>query len=172
MFFKKTSRAKEMILNKEGKVELDIPIGTEIENQVQMIGLTKEDLRILTNLQPFVNEQIDNIVTGFYENLVREPSLLNIINNHSSIDRLRQTLKRHITEMFDGVIDQPYYEKRIRIAHVHVRIGLKTKWYMCAFQDSSVPYKHYSKSICKIEMNVSSSEGCNKNIKPRATNRP
>ena len=100
-----------MVLNKEGKVELDIPKGTDIENQVQMIGLTKEDLRILNNLQPFVNDQIDNIVTRFYENLVNEPSLLNIINNNSSIDRLRKTLKQHITEMFDGVIDQHITKK-------------------------------------------------------------
>jgi heme-based aerotactic transducer len=37
--------------------------------------------------------------------------------------------------MFDGVIEGEYFEKRIRIAQIHVRIGLKTKWYMCAFQD-------------------------------------
>ena len=135
MFFKKNSQLKEKILSTEGKAELNIPKGTDIENQVQMIGLTKDDLRIINNLQPFVNDQIDHIVNRFYENIANEPSLLNIINDNSSIDRLRKTLKQHITEMFDGVIDHTYYLKRIRIAHVHVRIGLKTKWYMCAFQD-------------------------------------
>ena len=58
-----------------------------------------------------------------------------IINNNSTIDRLKHTLKQHISEMFDGIIDQSYIQKRIRIAHVHVKIGLQTKWYMCAFQD-------------------------------------
>ena len=124
-----------MVLNKEGKAVLGIPKGTDIEHQVQMIGLTKDDLRILNNLQPFVTDQIDNIVTRFYENITNEPSLLKIINNNSSVDRLGNTLKQHITEMFDGLIDHSYYERRIRIAHVHVRIGLKTKWYMSAFQD-------------------------------------
>jgi heme-based aerotactic transducer len=135
MFFKKTIQSKEKILNKEGKAELDIHRGTDIEHQLQMIGLTKEDLRIINNLQPFVLDQIDHIVDRFYKNLENEPSLLLIINDNSSIDRLRKTLKQHITEMFDGVIDKAYFEKRIRIAHIHVRIGLKTKWYMCAFQD-------------------------------------
>lgn len=100
-----------------------------------MIGLTKEDLRIIHNLQPFVNEQIDDIVNRFYENLENEPSLLDIINDNSSIEKLRKTLRTHITEMFNGVINQAYFERRIRIAHMHVQVGLKTKWYLCAFQD-------------------------------------
>jgi heam-based aerotactic trancducer len=135
MIFRKISQRKEKTLNIGGKAELNIPKGTSIEKQVEMISLTKEDLRIISNLQPYVTNQIDHIVARFYENLANESSLLKIINDNSSIDRLGKTLKQHITEMFEGVIDKNYYEKRIRIAHVHVRIGLNTKWYMCAFQD-------------------------------------
>ena len=60
---------------------------------------------------------------------------LSIINDNSSVERLKNTLRQHITEMFDGRIDKVYFEKRIKIAHIHVKIGLQTKWYMCAFQD-------------------------------------
>lgn len=123
------------ILTKEVKSELYIPRGTDIENQVKMIALTNEDLRIISNLQPFVTEKIDQIMDRFYENLESEPSLNTIINDNSSINRLRITLKQHIIEMFNGVIDQTYFEKRIRIAQIHYQIDLKTKWYMCAFQD-------------------------------------
>lgn len=133
MFLKKTRNQK--ILNKDAKVELNISKGTDIEKQVEMIGLTKEDLRIMNNLQPLVKEQLDHIVTRFYKNLINEPSLLKIINDHSSVSRLSETLKQHIYEIFDGVIDQTYFEKRIRIARIHVKIGLKTKWYLGAFQD-------------------------------------
>ena len=80
-------------------------------------------------------ENINEIVEQFYKNLTNEPTLFKIINNNSSIDRLKQTLIQHISEMFDGIIDQSYIQKRIQIAHVHVKIGLQTKWYMCAFQD-------------------------------------
>ncbi len=61
--------------------------------------------------------------------------MLNIINENSSIDRLKKTLRQHIVEMFDGIVDESYFAKRTTIARVHVRIGLQTKWYMCAFQD-------------------------------------
>ena len=135
MICKKCKKTKEKKLNKEVKVEWNIPKGIDAEHQVQMIGLTKEDLRIIHNLQPFVNEQIDDIVNRFYENLENEPSLLDLINDNSSIEKLRKTLRTHITEMFNGVINQEYFERRIRIAHIHVQVGLKTKWYLCAFQD-------------------------------------
>ncbi|MCY9393707.1 protoglobin family protein, partial [Bacillus haynesii] len=84
---------------------------------------------------PLVTEHIETIVTRFYKNLEHENSLMEIIHDHSSVDRLKKTLTIHIQEMFSGVIDEAFLEKRIRIAHVHLRIGLLPKWYLGAFQD-------------------------------------
>jgi heam-based aerotactic trancducer len=105
-----------------------------INKQLEMIELTKRDLVLLTELKPFIEEKIDFIVTRFYNTLQKEPSLLDIINRHSSIDRLKQTLKIHVIEMFSGRIDEEFISKRARIAFVHLQIGLLPKWYMCAFQ--------------------------------------
>ncbi|RUL54684.1 MULTISPECIES: globin-coupled sensor protein [Lysinibacillus] len=135
MFFKKTSKPIEKVLTKQANIIMDISKDSEIEKQIKMIGLTKEDLRIIQNLKPYIIKQMEQIVKRFYENLANEPSLLKVINDNSSLSRLAQTLTQHISELFDGVIDQAFFEKRIRIASIHVRIGLKTKWYMCAFQD-------------------------------------
>ncbi len=116
-------------------VELNIDTHSEVYKQVQMIGLTPEDLIQIKRMHPFVLQHIDAIVDRFYKNLENEPSLLRIINDNSSIERLKKTLRTHICEMFAGEVNSQFIEKRIRIAHVHVRIGLQTKWYMCAFQD-------------------------------------
>ncbi len=106
-----------------------------LQKQLTMIGLTSEDLKLLKNIQPIIKENISGIVASFYKNLETEASLLKIINDNSSIDRLKSTLTTHILEMFNGVIDEGFVKKRYTIAHVHVRIGLQPKWYMCAFQD-------------------------------------
>ncbi|MCM3215804.1 globin-coupled sensor protein [Niallia taxi] len=116
-------------------VELNIDTHSEVYKQIKMIGLTPEDLIQIKRMHPFVLEHIDAIVDRFYKNLENEPSLLRIINDNSSIERLKKTLRTHICEMFAGEVNSQFIEKRIRIAHVHVRIGLQTKWYMCAFQD-------------------------------------
>ncbi|WP_459044641.1 protoglobin domain-containing protein [Sporosarcina sp. CAU 1771] len=133
--FRRQKNSSVKILTKEANTTLYTPSGSDIEKQVKMIALTDEDLRIIHNLQPFVTEEIENIVDQFYENLTNEASLMKIITDNSSVERLRQTLMRHISEMFEGVINEEYVGKRIRIAQIHVRIGLKTKWYMSAFQD-------------------------------------
>lgn len=142
MIFKKLNSQKERVLDKQVKVELEIATGTDIERQIQMIGLTKKDLQIIKNFQPFVNAQIDHIVSKFYKNLEIEKSLLDMIHENSSIERLKKTLARHITEMFNGVIDKAYFAKRISIAHMHVKIGLQSKWYLCAFQDLFLSLVH------------------------------
>ena len=135
MIFEKLRKPKERIELANGNAKINIKSGSAIDKQIKMIALTLDDLRIINILQPYVMENIDEIVEQFYENLTNEPSLLMIINNNSTIGRLKQTLTQHISEMFDGIIDQSYIQKRIHIAHVHVKIGLQTKWYMCAFQD-------------------------------------
>ena len=133
-------------------VKLDVKPGSELEKQIAMIGMTTEDLQMIRTLQPFVKEKIADIVNQFYKNIEHEPSLIHIINSNSSIERLKKTLTRHIIEMFSGEIDESYIKQRLIIAHVHVRIGLKTKWYMSAFQDILLSI------INIVETNISQSE--------------
>ncbi len=137
MFFKKLERFdnKSKPSVTEEQPEISIKRGSDIEKQIKMIDLTLEDLRRIIKLKPLVKDRIEGIVNQFYKNLENEPSLLQIINDNSSIERLKRTLKQHLLEMFNGTINSSYFEKRIQIAQIHVRIGLQTKWYMCAFQD-------------------------------------
>lgn len=107
----------------------------KIETQIGMIQLTHHDLCIIRSLQPLIKAHIVEIVDNFYENLEKEKSLMHIINNQSTIDRLRKTLQKHIFEMFSGMVNDEFVKQRYIIAHVHARIGLEPKWYMCAFQN-------------------------------------
>ncbi|WP_052343585.1 protoglobin domain-containing protein [Bacillus massiliigorillae] len=128
--------------------------GSEFEKQLQMIDFSLEDLVLIRRLQPLVNQKIDIIIARFYQNLEKQPLLYQIINDHSSLAKLKNTLKRHITEIFNGIIDNDYITKRIQIAHIHVKIGLPTKWYMCAFQDL------FLSLITIIENNSANKEEC------------
>lgn len=115
--------------------ELRVVKGSSVEKQCILINFTERDLGVLKCLQPYVSSHIPGIVDEFYEYLEAEPELHEIINIFSTTDKLKVTLTRHITEMFEGTIDTAYLERRLRIARVHVKIGLKTKWYMGAFQN-------------------------------------
>lgn len=105
-----------------------------LEKQLQLLGLTVQDLHILRFLKPIVEMHIESIGEIFYKNLEQEQSIIDMINQHSSIDRLQKRLQDSVMEMFDGVINKQYLDKRISIARTHIRIGLDKRWYICSFQ--------------------------------------
>lgn len=115
-------------------VELSIK-GEDMQHQLNIICLTNEELPYLQILQPIVSKRIDELVTRFYETILEVPQLRKIIEKHSSVDRLRNTLKSHIIGLFSGQINNEYLQKRTRIAEIHFRIGLQPKWYLAAFQN-------------------------------------
>ena len=135
--FKKTVKIKKIFVDiqiVEEEVTLDLESYKDLENQISMIQLTKRDLAIARIIQPYFEGHLDEITVQFYAQLQKEASLLGIIENHSTVDRLKGTLKKHLFELFEGKINQEFIGHRKRIAHVHAQIGLKTKWYMAAFQ--------------------------------------
>lgn len=152
MLFKKQKQSAWDIEKNVGR--LSISENSIVERQLKMIGLTTSDLDVIQALQPFVKEKLSSITSNFYQNLEYEPSLLKIINDNSSTDRLKKTLQQHILEMFSGIIDEEFLIKRKRIAYIHVKIGLPTKWYMVAFQDLLLSI------ITVIEENLTSKEEC------------
>lgn len=135
MFFLKDKKKIKIFDINSQNVRLIIPHDSELEKQIKMIGLTKEDLYVVQQIQSYIVENIDLLVDDFYKSLAYEPNLIKIIEDNSSVEKLKKTLGRHIVELFNGVIDEEFVVTRKRIAHIHVKIGLKSKWYMCAFQN-------------------------------------
>ena len=133
-FLKKRKKIAFIDLMKPSSITLEMNLSNKVSNQLQLIHLKEEDLIILCNLQPYVSEILEKIVGNFYRSLGANIALKEIINRHSSIEKLKTKLKSHIFEMFSGTIDQAYIEKRKRIALMHVKIGLEPKWYIGAFE--------------------------------------
>ncbi|SDN12933.1 globin-coupled sensor protein [Paenibacillus jilunlii] len=107
----------------------------ELNEQMQMIDLSVEDLVLLRRMKPIVEKDIDYISDQFYKTVLGVDKLQAIILEHSSIERLKKTLREHIIEMFEGSINEEYIAKRLTIAKIHKRVGLEPKWYLSAFQN-------------------------------------
>lgn len=113
-----------------------------IQAKMQMLQLTEQDLKVTMCIQPLVEEHIDEIVHSFYQTIFQVSELKNIIEKHSSVERLSRTLRGHIIELFSGVIDDAFFDNRLKVAKVHYRIGLKPEWYMAAFQSITESILH------------------------------
>lgn len=103
--------------------------------KMNMMGFTEVDLKLVKQIQPLVKKNIDYLAEDFYASILRVDHLKEIIEQHSTVERLKQTLRVYIIELFNGDIDQAFLEKRFRIAEAHFRIGLESTWYMAAFQN-------------------------------------
>lgn len=114
------------------KVEFNIP--QQYISQISMMALNEKDIQILHCLQPIISKHTKELVEKFYEAIMKEPTLTEIIHRNSTVEKLGQTLYRHIIGIFSGKVNQEYVNQRKRVAHAHVRIGLSTKWYLNAFQ--------------------------------------
>ncbi|KGR86744.1 globin-coupled sensor protein [Lysinibacillus odysseyi] len=116
------------------EVTLDLSAYPELNKQLQLLNLTKTDLAILKQLQPLAADTIPIMVDEFYKAISLSPELMNIIEKSSRIDKLKVTLHKHLADIFTSNINSAYVEERKTIAHVHVRIGLRSKWYLASFQ--------------------------------------
>lgn len=137
LFKNKTNKPnKQSLLEQSRKMSpiFEIPAGSDLEKQLKMLDLTNADLAIAQVLKPIVEKHITEIVTDFYSNLENNPLLIKIIEDNSSLTRLKHTLNRHIIEMFSGEMNETFVEKRKTIANIHVKIGLTQKWYIASFE--------------------------------------
>ena len=123
-FFNKKNAINTIDFTQPIPVTLDVTNHSEVQKQIALIHLAKNDLAILHHLQPHIEKILNSTVDSFYKSLEAEPSLMKIIANHQSVERLKKTLYYHINEMFGGVIDSNYLSQRKKIAQVHVKIGL------------------------------------------------
>lgn len=139
VIFQKQRKTKVLDLQ-QYTVKMDLSSRQSMAKQIEMLNLTKNDLQYLKAFQPIVMDNVDHIVNRFYNMIGTEHHLVDIISHHSSVEKLKVTLRQHIIEMFNGTIDEMYYQRRVKIAKVHVHIGLRTQWYICAFQDLSISF--------------------------------
>ncbi len=114
------------------KVKEVLPL-EKYKEQFKIVGFTPEKLELLAEQRPAVEKYIEEVSDIFYGVVLKNPELKRIIDNHSTVDRLRQTLQRYVLRMFSGNIDETYIEETLRIGAVHNRVKLDPKWYLSAY---------------------------------------
>lgn len=133
MFF--TKRREPTLLDKVDNQ--DVMLRTTDEELIQkldLISITEYDLKVLKTLYPIVEENMSTLVANFYDTILTIPELEQIINKYSSVERLKTVLFPHLLELFSGIIDEEFVEKRLQVAKIHYKINLKPAWYLAAFQ--------------------------------------
>src|SRR5690625_3585351 len=134
LFFTKKSPPSLLEQAKNVSVTLNTK-DKDLLKKLSLISFNEFDLRILKTLHPIIERNMDRVVKDFYDVILTIPELKKIIYKHSSVERLQSVLFPHLLELFSGIIDEQYVEKRLRVARVHYIIGLEPAWYLASFQE-------------------------------------
>ncbi len=89
------------------------------------IGWAGEDATRVASLAPLVESSVSALIDDFYEEIERHEGTRRVITGgHAQIERLKETLRQWVRDLFAGVYDESYLKKRWRVGWRHVEIGL------------------------------------------------
>ncbi|EST10291.1 globin-coupled sensor protein [Sporolactobacillus laevolacticus] len=120
--------------SKSEKVVIDVT-DTGVLEKLEMLGVTEADLQIMKMMRPYVEKEIKRMAEEFYASFYKIESLRKIIEKYSTVEKLSKTLATHVLELFSGVIDDAFLDRRYRVGIMHYRIALTPPYYMGTFQN-------------------------------------
>jgi len=104
--------------------------------------VTRADLALLRDAD-IPQELIEGLPQQFYDHMLSFPEMRAIIERHSTVERLSQTLKRYYSSLWTGQLDDARVEAVVRIGVVHDRIDLPIGAYIGAtvkLDEVSIPW--------------------------------
>lgn len=101
--------------------------------RLNVVRFTHTDIKNLCAMRPCVEEILDDLVLAFYSHLTNQSRLLPYLSNPQVIERLKIFQRNYILELFCGVYDQAYAQRRAAIGTTHERLGIEPHWYLCSY---------------------------------------
>ena len=107
-----------------------------IAERLQLLDLAGADTIVSCRLlqDAVIAPNVDRIVAGFCEVLVREEAFNAIVAKHSNERRLQDTMRGYMLSLGVGFAEPAYFEERRRIGRAHQAIGVSQSLYQCAFR--------------------------------------
>lgn len=121
-----------------------------LEESVRLLRIDGEQLALLKEIRVIIEKDAEEIVRNFYAHVTTIPGLKGIIDQFSTIEKLKITMKKYLLSLFPDKIDEEFMQWRVTIGEVHKRIDLPPFYYLSAnqsFCDDIIPriFKHYRK---------------------------
>jgi diguanylate cyclase (GGDEF)-like protein len=108
-----------------------------VMRRLGVVGLAGEDSVALGEAlqQQVIRPNVEQIFDSFLESLLRLEEFRNIVDGNTNVDRLRQTLTRHLLTLGVDYRRCEYFEERLRVGVAHNRLGVPQSLYHSAMQN-------------------------------------
>jgi PAS domain S-box-containing protein len=106
---------------------------SEREQRLKFLGLTTRDAELLKALRPLFEGNIIAIEDAFYDQLLGFPDTQQLLQDHTTVERLKKLQRDYLLRITDGNFDDAYFADRLRIGKTHERVGLSPRWYLLGY---------------------------------------
>jgi len=93
----------------------------------EMMRLSEEEKELLSELQDTAEDQADDLTDDFYDRLLDHENTAEYFEGED-MDERHEMIADWFVELFGGTYDAEYVAQRLKIGHVHVRIGLPVRY--------------------------------------------
>lgn len=102
--------------------------------RLALLGLDTQDIAIAHLLQSrVIIPHVDDLLDAFYDRLLAHPAARQIIEKGSTVEALKATQRAYLLSLGMNFTSEDYFENRLRIGAVHLRVGLEPSLYQCAY---------------------------------------
>lgn len=112
----------------------NLQVDETMTEQFDFLNMEQETLAHIKEAGAYILPENEAIVELFYANILENDHLKEIVDEHSTIERLKFTMKNYIEQFFQGEIDEEYIESRVKVGMVHSRISLSSDYFIMAHQ--------------------------------------
>jgi signal transduction histidine kinase len=114
---------------------------TFLEEIFGYVGFTDDDRARLAALHPRLAPRFPAIAHRFYESVLSNATAASVLGGSAQIDRMRAALIDWMSTGLLGPHDEAFYDKRMRIGHRHVAIGLSSQYMFTAMNVIRLAYQ-------------------------------
>ena len=111
----------------------DIQTNERFKEKLDFLSFSHVRRESVHALKELYGKNRDTILDGFYDHLQKIPKFNDVIQQHTTIDRLKKLFDGHFMSLFEDELNLDYVFRRRKIAHTHARIGVLPNWMLSAY---------------------------------------
>lgn len=131
MFWRR--KAKKWQTYVEPLKDASLHLGNRSTDRLHFLNVDEATLQEVKRAGEYVLPHVTEMVDIFYRNVLKDEYLHDLIKQHSTIDRLKGTLRRYLEQFFQGEINEQYIKTREKVGEVHSKINLSANYFLMGY---------------------------------------
>lgn len=107
-------------------------VGDRVKERLAFMNINQETLNHIRDAASILTPYKASIVDQFYKSIMEVDHLKEIINQHSTIARLKKTMTTYLEQFLSANVNKEYVKTRIIVGQVHSRIHLTADHFISA----------------------------------------